>query len=220
MGHSHSLTRYSGGERMAAWTFLSTGSPHTWTRPVSPLRAHHPRLVKRGVVRCFHNRARGIINMQDNLQKKVNHLAKVLKQNGYPASFIRNGCAPPHRKQQKQAAMMRNRRRRSDCSVSGAACRQPPCCAIGIRDWTRSPRRGTVVSWPQSCRNWRHSRLMWRKRNGAVLTRSTAVRDCGCGRRRGIVPDSVSFFRRMPYTDSGGTPWSWVDASSGSMPRS
>ena len=31
MGHSHSLTRYSGGERMAAWTSLSTGSPHTRT---------------------------------------------------------------------------------------------------------------------------------------------------------------------------------------------
>ena len=31
MGHSHSLTRYSGGERMAAWTSLSTGSPRTRT---------------------------------------------------------------------------------------------------------------------------------------------------------------------------------------------
>ena len=31
MGHSHSSTRYSGGERMAAWTSLSTGSPRTQT---------------------------------------------------------------------------------------------------------------------------------------------------------------------------------------------
>ena len=31
--------------------------------------SHHPTLVKRGVVRCLDDRARGIINMQDNLQK-------------------------------------------------------------------------------------------------------------------------------------------------------
>ena len=52
--------------------------------------------------------------MQDNLQKKVNHLAKVLKQNGYPANFIRNTSVPPHRKQQTKAAVMRNKRRRGD----------------------------------------------------------------------------------------------------------
>ena len=33
--------------------------------------------------------------MQDNLQKKVDHLARVLKQNGYPTNFIRNASAPP-----------------------------------------------------------------------------------------------------------------------------
>ena len=51
--------------------------------------------VKRGVVRCLHDRAREIISTQDNLQKEVDHLARVLKQNGYPANFIRNASAPP-----------------------------------------------------------------------------------------------------------------------------
>ena len=46
-------------------------------------------------VRCLHDRARGIISTQDNLQKEVDHLARVLKQNGYPANFIRNASAPP-----------------------------------------------------------------------------------------------------------------------------
>ena len=51
--------------------------------------------MKRGVVRCLHDRARGIINTQDNLLKKFDHLARVLKQNSYLANFIRNASAPP-----------------------------------------------------------------------------------------------------------------------------
>jgi len=52
--------------------------------------------VKRGVVRCLHDRARGIISAHDNVQKEVDHLARVLKQNGYPANFIRDASAPAH----------------------------------------------------------------------------------------------------------------------------
>ena len=48
--------------------------------------------------RCFHDRARGIISTQDNLQKEVDHLARVLKQNAYPANFIRSASAPPTQK--------------------------------------------------------------------------------------------------------------------------
>ena len=46
-------------------------------------------------MRCFHDMARVIITTQDNLQKEVDHLARVLKQNAFPANFIRNGSAPP-----------------------------------------------------------------------------------------------------------------------------
>ena len=49
--------------------------------------SHHPAHVKRGLVKCLHNRAREIISPQDNLQKEVCHLTRVLKQNGYPANF-------------------------------------------------------------------------------------------------------------------------------------
>ena len=57
--------------------------------------SHHPTHVKRGVVRCLHDRAGRVISTQDNLQKEVDHLARVLKQNGYPANFIRNASTPP-----------------------------------------------------------------------------------------------------------------------------
>ena len=52
--------------------------------------SHHLTHVKRGVVRCLHDRARGIINMHDNLQKEVDHLVRVLKQNGYPVNSTSN----------------------------------------------------------------------------------------------------------------------------------
>ena len=57
--------------------------------------SHQPNDVKGGVVRCFHDTARGIISTQDKHQKEVDHLARVLKQNDYPANFIRNASAPP-----------------------------------------------------------------------------------------------------------------------------
>ena len=46
-------------------------------------------------MRCFHDTARGIITTQDNLQKEVDHLARVLKQNAFPANFLRNASATP-----------------------------------------------------------------------------------------------------------------------------
>ena len=47
------------------------------------------------MVRCLHDRARRTISTLDNLQREVDHLARVLKQNGYPANFICNASAPP-----------------------------------------------------------------------------------------------------------------------------
>ena len=46
------------------------------------------------MVRCLHDRAREF-STQDNLQKEVDHLARVLKQNGYPANFIHDVSTPP-----------------------------------------------------------------------------------------------------------------------------
>ena len=67
----------------------------THTNRYLHFKSHHPTHVKRGVVRCLHDRAREIISTQDNLQKEVDHLARVLKQNGYPANFIRDASTPP-----------------------------------------------------------------------------------------------------------------------------
>ena len=46
-------------------------------------------------MRCFHDTARGIISTQDNLQKEVDYLGRVLKQNGYPANFILKASTSP-----------------------------------------------------------------------------------------------------------------------------
>ena len=54
---------------------------------------HHPSHVKRDLVRCLFDRARNVTSSQDNLQEE-RHLAKVLKQNGYPGAFIRYSRQP------------------------------------------------------------------------------------------------------------------------------
>ena len=38
-------------------------------------QSHHPAHVKRGLVKCLHDRAKGIMSSQDKLQKEVDHLA-------------------------------------------------------------------------------------------------------------------------------------------------
>ena len=48
--------------------------------------------------------------MQDNLHKEVEHRVRVLKQNGYPATFICNASAPPT----QETADKRDRKRRRD----------------------------------------------------------------------------------------------------------
>ena len=59
----------------------------------TPVRVHGLPVDREG--RCLHNRGREIANTQDNLQKEVDHLARVLKQNDYSANFIHNASAPP-----------------------------------------------------------------------------------------------------------------------------
>ena len=54
--------------------------------------SHHPAHMKRGVVRCLTTRPE---RSSARRTKEVDHMAQVLKQNGYPANFIRNASAPP-----------------------------------------------------------------------------------------------------------------------------
>ena len=51
--------------------------------PTSATKGTSMTHVMRCVVRCLHDGARGIINMQDNPHKDVDHLAKVLREIGY-----------------------------------------------------------------------------------------------------------------------------------------
>ena len=55
---------------------------------------HRPSHVKRGLVRCLFDRTRNVTSSQDNLHLEETHLAKVLKQNGYPGAFIRYSRQP------------------------------------------------------------------------------------------------------------------------------
>ena len=59
----------------------------THTNHYLNFQSHHPPHVKRGLVRCLHDRARGITSTQDNLQKEEHHLSKVLRRSGYPGGF-------------------------------------------------------------------------------------------------------------------------------------
>ena len=63
--------------------------------PVSPLRVPSSDPCEERCRESLHDKAREIISMQDKFQKKVDHLIRVLKQNGYPAKFIRNASALP-----------------------------------------------------------------------------------------------------------------------------
>ena len=73
-----------------------------------------PRKERCGEMSPVHDRARGIISTQDNLQKEFGHLARVLKHNGYPANCIRNASGPPTQETADTTSRMRNRRRRRD----------------------------------------------------------------------------------------------------------
>ena len=65
-------------------------------------QSHHPPHVKRGLVRCLHDRARAIVSNQDKLQKEEHHLSKVLRSSGYPGAFIHSAARPPQREEGPQ----------------------------------------------------------------------------------------------------------------------
>ena len=58
-------------------------------------QSHHPAHVRRGLLRYLYNRARIITTSPDSLQREEDHLASVLKCNGYPSTFTRASSTPP-----------------------------------------------------------------------------------------------------------------------------
>ena len=50
--------------------------------------SHHPQSVKRGIVKCLHDRAKRIITKPSRTAQEKKHLSTVLVANGYPPSFL------------------------------------------------------------------------------------------------------------------------------------
>ena len=63
------LALETGEEEIAAWMSLSIGSPRIQTGISIHFESHHPTHVKSGLVRFLHDKSRGIISTQENLQK-------------------------------------------------------------------------------------------------------------------------------------------------------
>ena len=67
------------GQKEGGWRFdIAVYRKPTYTDRYLHFQSHHPTHVKSGLVKCLHNRTRGIISSQDNLEKEVEQLAKVL----------------------------------------------------------------------------------------------------------------------------------------------
>ena len=50
--------------------------------------SHHPQAIKRGIVKCLHDRAKRIITKPSGIAQEKKHLSTVLAANGYPSSFL------------------------------------------------------------------------------------------------------------------------------------
>ena len=50
--------------------------------------SHHPRSVKRGIVKCLYDRAKRLVTKPSVIAGEKKHLSSVLVSNGYPSSFV------------------------------------------------------------------------------------------------------------------------------------
>ena len=50
--------------------------------------SHHPQSIKRGIVKCSHDRAKRIITKPSGIAQEKKHLFPVHAANGYPSSFL------------------------------------------------------------------------------------------------------------------------------------
>ena len=69
--------------------------------------SHYSPQVKRGLVRCLFNRARTITTGQSKVQKEEQHLARVLRQNGYLSAFIHSSSKPLRRDEVANVTLLR-----------------------------------------------------------------------------------------------------------------
>jgi len=50
--------------------------------------SHHPKSVKRGIVKCLYDRAKRLVTKSSVISEEKKHLSSVLVSNGYPSSFV------------------------------------------------------------------------------------------------------------------------------------
>ena len=50
--------------------------------------SHHPQSVKRGIVKCLYEHAKGLVTKPSVISRERKHLSSVLVSNGYPLSFL------------------------------------------------------------------------------------------------------------------------------------
>ena len=50
--------------------------------------SHHPRSVKRVIVKCLYDRVKGLVTKPSVISAEKKHLSSVLVSNGYPSSFV------------------------------------------------------------------------------------------------------------------------------------
>ena len=113
MDLSFSLTFYSGGRMMAALTPRCTGSPHIHTTHYLNFQSHHPHHVKRGLVRCLHDRARNITSSQENLNREERHIATVLN---ITATLMASSTPPPSHNPPRTLSIEKRNKRALTCS--------------------------------------------------------------------------------------------------------
>ena len=56
--------------------------------------SHHPRSVKRGIVKCLYERAKRLVTKPSVISEEKTHLSSVLVSNGYPFSFLQKVTRP------------------------------------------------------------------------------------------------------------------------------
>ena len=90
-GHSLSLTRYSGEEKMAAWMSLSTGRKPMHMDQYIHSESHHRREERCGEMSPTTGSERSSA-CRTTFRRK---LTTLLESSGYPANYICNASAPP-----------------------------------------------------------------------------------------------------------------------------
>ena len=85
----------------------------THTNHYLNFHSHHPHHVKRGLVRCLHDRARNITSSQENLNREERHIATVLN---ITATLMASSTPPPSHNPPRTLSIEKRNKRALTCS--------------------------------------------------------------------------------------------------------